>query len=502
MVELCAVELREKIDAHFEWLLVRKDGRAFALQNAEIELSLRDERIHVGFLDDRGFQTMRLNGYLVEDGEISLDVAGAFGRKREKMRLVPRVSASELSAEIELARLKNASDIAKTAAEQFGRKIIRIDLAKENGRLAQIFLKGASGDTAAVLTDAAGTATHESLLAFAILWHEKLKARKKDPIRTVWITAEKRQARNVQKLHAMLCDGRKETIKILEISQRSEGPRMIHLPPRKVRDLWREKGRKLVLPECPEISETARRIIAISPEKIDVIFSKQGETLRFLGLPFARVRRMSAPEKAWLGIERERRILNETTWKAMLDLVADLDRYRRLDTANKRHELYRLAPEAWLESILRRNIKLLDANLILAPIYNQFRTLNDRVDLLALRRDGRLVIVELKTTPDREMVFQAADYWRKIELQRRRGELKRAKVFGEMEILDEPALVYLVAPALSFHRDYEFFARTLSKEIELWRFELHESWREDLKVITRRNFEASFLPANYANRRE
>lgn len=490
MVELCAVELREQLDAHFEWLLVRKDARAFALQNAEIELSLRDERIHVGFLDDRGFQTMRLNGYLVEDGEISLDVAGTFGRKREKVRLVPRASAAELIAEIELARLNKANDIAKTAAEQFGRKVIRIDLAKENGRLAQIFVKGVSGETVPALTDVAGTATHESLLAFAILWYEKLKARKKDPIRTVWIIGEKRQARNLQKLHAMLNDGRKETINILEMSQKNDGPRLAQLAPRKVRELWREKARKLVLPEAPEPSETARKIIAVSPEKIDIIFSKQGETLRFLGLPFARVRQISGTEKSWFGIERERRILNRGTWNTMLDLVADLDRYRAFDTPNKRHELYRLAPEAWLESILRRNIKLLDANLILSPIYNQFRSSNDKIDLLALRRDGRLVIIELKTTPDRDMVFQAADYWRKIELQRRKGELKRAKVFGEMEILDKPALVYLVAPALSFHRDHAFFARTLSKEIELWRFELHEAWREDLKVIARRNFEA------------
>ncbi len=405
MVDLDA-DLREHIDAHFEWLLVRKDARAFALQNAEIELSYRDERIHVGFLDDRGFQTMRLNGYLVEDGEISLDVAGAFGRKREKMRLVPRASAAELSAEIELARLKKANDLAGMAAEEFSRKIIRIDLAKENSRLAQIFLKGASNESIAMLTDVAGTATHETLLAFAILWHEKLKARKKDPVGEVWIAAEKRQAKNLQKLHAMLNDGRKEAIRILEVSRKNEGPRMVHLAARKVRELWREKCRKLVLPETPVTSETARRIIAISPEKIDVIFSKQGETLRFMGLPFARVRRISGMEKAWFGIERERRILNETTWNAMLDLVSDLENYRRFDTPNKRHELYRMAPEAWLESILRRNIKLLDANLILSPIYNQFRASNDKIDLLALRRDGRLVIIEIKTTPDREMVFR------------------------------------------------------------------------------------------------
>ena len=105
-----------------------------------------------------------------------------------------------------------------------------------------------------------------------------------------------------------------------------------------------------------------------------------------------------------------------------------------------------------------------------------------------MRRDGRLVIVELKTSPDREMVLQAADYWRKIELQRRHGVLARARLFGDREILDKPALVYAVAPALSFHRDFEYFARKLAPEIELWRFELREDWRSEVKVIARKEY--------------
>ena len=128
---------------------------------------------------------------------------------------------------------------------------------------------------------------------------------------------------------------------------------------------------------------------------------------------------------------------------------------------------------------------MLDANLILAPLYNQFRSSNDKIDLLALRKDGRLVIIELKTQPDREMVFQAADYWRKIELQRRRRVLAAADLFSGLEIVDKPALVYLVAPALAFHRDFEYFAGAVAPEIEIWRFELHQNWREKIKVIGR-----------------
>ncbi|MGH9820170.1 MAG: hypothetical protein ACRD43_08360, partial [Pyrinomonadaceae bacterium] len=257
--------------------------------------------------------------------------------------------------------------------------------------------------------------------------------------------------------------------------------------------LWREKPKKLVLPTNTAFSQTAQRIIETAPGKIDVIYSKQGETLRFDGLPFARVRMMMGQEKAWFGVNKDRHLLTDSSSDRLAELVRDLEAYRLFDTPNKRHEFYRVAPEAWLESSLRRNIKLLDANLILSPIYNQFRASNDKIDLLALRKDGRLVIIELKTSPDREMVFQAADYWRKIELQRRRGKLAEADLFDGREILDKPAIVYLAAPAWSFHRDYEFFARMLSREIELWRFELHENWRENVKVIARKNYSGSGL---------
>ena len=57
-----------------------------------------------------------------------------------------------------------------------------------------------------------------------------------------------------------------------------------------------------------------------------------------------------------------------------------------------------------------------------------------------------------------------------------------------MEILDQPALVTSSHPHPSFHRDFALFAKMLSKEIELWRFELHENWRSEIKVLTRRDY--------------
>jgi len=489
-------EIRGLIDAHNEWVLVRETGRAFPLLSSEIEVTPGDEKTLFGFLDDGGFHSWRLNGYELADGELIIDVAGAFARKREKFRLVPRSSSAELAAEVEIARLHRANEIAEIVGKSLAVKVVRVELNTENGRLAHIYFEQGK-QLSVALADVTDSLTPEVVLTTAILWLEKLGSRKKSPISELRIVAESRQAKNLQKLHALLSDRWKAKLTIAEISRKADPPTAKDLPKRRLSELWREKTRKLNVPREPQPSETSAKIIELSPDKIDIVYSKQGETLRYLGMPFARVRSILNNEKAWFGTEKDRRALVPGNWNELVDLVRQLERYRTAESENRRHEHYRSSPEAWIESILRRDIRLLDTNLILSPIYNQFRASNEKIDLLALRRDGRLVIIELKAQPDREMIFQAADYWRKIELQRRRNILREANLFDGREIADRPALVYLAAPALSFHRDFEFFARTLSPEIELWRFELHEDWRREIKVLARREFrDQSFGLAN------
>ena len=482
-----AHDLRARIDSHFEWLLVRENGRAFPLRRTEIDVRFEINKTLFGVFDDSGFDVSRIRSFTFDENELLIDLSSAFGARTETVRLIPRTSARELSQTIELARLERANLIGAAIAEAFPTyKILRIALHAENGRIAQIFVRNDSGKDVAVMSDVTATMIHEAVMSTAILWSEKLKLRK-HPINEVWIAVEKKQARNLQRLFAMLDRNVSARFRLFEISNEAERPKLKELRKRTLKSLWSEKATKLSLPADVRPSETAEKILAMSPANTDIIFSRQGETVRFNGLPFARIRTMADRETAWFGIDRRRQLLTDTSFDDLAELVAELEHYRSAAAPNTRHEYYRAAPEAWLESILRRNIQLLDANLILSPIYNQFRASSDKIDLLAIRRDGRLVIIELKTSPDREMVFQAADYWRKIELQRRRGDLARARAFGDMEILDKPALVYAVAPALSFHLDFALFAKTLAPEIEFWRFELHETWRGAVRVLGRRS---------------
>jgi hypothetical protein len=485
-LESAFAEIIKKLDSHNEWLLIGASGKSFPVQRGELEFTFERERIIFGFLSDAGFQIWRVADCKIEPEKITLDLTRNFERELEKIRLVPRISASELGKAVEFARLEKANQIARLiVAENRGAKLTRVSLNEENGRFVQITFEKSDKKQIAVLADVADVAAPENLLTTAIVWLAKLEDRKK-PIETVWILAEKKVYKNLRKLHALLRDSWKSKICVKEISRlsvKTRGEEILETPPIAFGNLWREKPPKISPAGDTELSETATEIIKLAPEKIDVIFTKHGETVRFFGLPFARVRRLANVEKAWFGIERERRILNENSRSEFFDLFENLEIYRRFDSPNKRHALFQLAPEAWLESLLRRNVKLLDGNLILSPIHNQFRSANDTIDLLALRRDGRLIVIELKVAPDREMIFQAVDYWRKIELQRRSGNLRKAKTFGDLEISNEPTLVFLAAPTLSFHRDFEFLGKTVSPEIEIYKFGLSENWRENLKVM-------------------
>jgi len=477
--------LTELLTTHFEWLAIYSEGRAFPLRADEIEIDESYEKTFVGLHGEKGFQTWRVSDLGREDGEIVLCLSRNLGTERQTVRLVPRTPAAELAREIELARLVRANEIAKLVEKNFPAiRVARIALNESNGRMANILVESPNKEQTAVLADVTNGLTAENLLASAFLWLDRMNARRKKPVQSIWIVAERKQAKALRRLHTLLRRGARSRVTIVEITDE----KLNALDEWTMSAVWREKPRKLSIPSEVRVSKTLGQILEIDPDAIDTIRSKQGETARFRGLPFARIRTLMGRERSWFGVGKQRRPLLPENVEDLAGLVDELDRFRRYDSPNPRHQYYRSSPELWLESILKRDIRRLDANLILSPIYNQFRSSTDKIDLLALRRDGRLVLIELKTSPDREVVFQAADYWRKIELQRRRGVLAKARLFGDLEIKDEPTLIYVVAPALSFHRDFEYFAGMLSPEIELWRFELHEDWRREIKVIARHEY--------------
>jgi hypothetical protein len=335
-----------------------------------------------------------------------------------------------------------------------------------------------------------GAEEADAFLTSALLWHARLEERTERGSPTSLLLVAPRALASATAERLALLDRRlRARLSLLEVDAELTCLTRVSVPA--LEELLDSAPPRLTRPQDASPSALAAAAVSLAPEAVDVIRARRGETLRFRGLAFARVRRVLGSENLWFGTGGARRLLDEESRPDFLKLLEELKEHRRHDAPDPRHALYRAAPEAWLESILRRDITRLDPGLRLAPLHAQFRTTRAAspsarpVDLLALRRDGRLAVVELKASEDPAHPLQGADYWRRVEAHRRAGNVARARLFGDAEISDSPPLVYLAAPTLRFHRSFDTLARALTPEIEIYRYDLNEDWRSGVRVARR-----------------
>jgi hypothetical protein len=335
----------------------------------------------------------------------------------------------------------------------------------------------------------AGAEAVESFLTSALLWFQR-RGETERAARRLWLAAPRPLAAAVCERVPLLRESLRECISVYEVGEGEGGLTSLCVPT--LEELLDAPATKFPRVAAWGPSELAASIIALAPAEIDFMRARRGETLRFRGLPFARVRRVAGREHLWFGVGGRRELFEAGSEADFLNLLAALREHRRADAPERRHALYRAAPEAWLEATLRRDVTRLDPGLRLAPIHAQFRAAQGSgaaasrpVDLLALRRDGRLVVVELKVSEDPAHALQGADYWRRVEAQHRACHIARARLFGDAELSDEPPLLYLAAPMLHFHRSFHTLARCLSSSVETYRLDLNEDWRAGVRVVRR-----------------
>ena len=176
-------------------------------------------------------------------------------------------------------------------------------------------------------------------------------------------------------------------------------------------------------------------------------------------------------------------------------------RVRASGGAETRDPLYRMQPERWLESVLRRDVQAIDERLDPAHVYTQVPAFaaSDRgmLDLLGVDRDGRLAVLELKADEDLHLALQGLDYWIRVRWHHMQtadpsgsasglGEFQRLGYFPGVRLSPEPPRLYLVAPALRIHPATETVLRYLSPRVEWQLVALDERWREKIRVVWRK----------------
>ncbi len=217
------------------------------------------------------------------------------------------------------------------------------------------------------------------------------------------------------------------------------------------------------------------------------------------GLEYARIRHGLVPgsfthrDEVFFGAGPSETQLDETTEDLFRDLMDRLFAGRQ-SAAPATDPLYRLQPERWLESILRRDPSVLHTDLArTAPVYSQLfscsgassgRTL---LDLLTVTRQGRLAILELKAGDDLHLPLQALDYWTRIRMLHREGRLARNGYFPGTELSPDDPLLLCVAPALHIHPANETVLRAFAPAVP-WEFiALDEHWRQECHILFRKH---------------
>jgi hypothetical protein len=490
--------LSEMLEARGEWVLREGAAAGCTLRRGEWELRAGPGGLSFSYWGEAGARAWRVAAWELCGGKLILDAARRMGAERARLELIPRASVAEGAAVVAAARAAACQRLAAlVAAQAAGARVLSARLSEgarrgEPGRYARVVLRGGRGLLAATGPIAPlGADGAEAFLASALLWCARLGARRRaEELRGLWLLAPPKLSGAVAERLALLRESWRGITNVFEVDEEGDGLSRVETP--RLRELLGRPAPRLYRPTRAEVGELAARVLALAPEAVDAVRARRGETLRFRGLPFARVRRVAGREQLWFGVgqARARRPLGESNWAELSNLVSELVEHRRADAPDRAHALYRAAPEAWLEWLLRRDVTRLDPGLRLAPLHAQLRTSPTSggarpVDLLALRRDGRLVVVELKVSEDAAHALQGADYWRRIETHRRAGHIARARLFGDAEISEEPPLVYLAAPLLRIHRAFQTLARLISPEIEMYRFDLNEDWRAGVRVMRR-----------------
>ena len=216
------------------------------------------------------------------------------------------------------------------------------------------------------------------------------------------------------------------------------------------------------------------RICAVAPDLLHAVPHIAGKAIsvRLRGIEIARISDEGTTYPLGLPLET---------------VVREVDQARRFGSL---HPLARAHEERWLESNLIGQIRQLLPSIDADHVYPQVPSFvgeeRNIIDLLTVTRDGRLVVVEIKASADPDLPFQAFDYWLAVERHRRANDFIMKGYFKGCSLADQPAVLVLVAPLLTYHRSIGRLVSALPDSLPLLQIEINQGWKRNVKVLRRR----------------
>ncbi len=332
-------------------------------------------------------------------------------------------------------------------------------------------------------------AAADSILAFALLWLDHLRKRGSGLV----VPGLKLFLPDVSPtiLSRIACLApRSLQLEIFEWRPGNAAPRPIDLAvqqPVNTRLVTHAQGFDLLERHNPLLRELLGELydrVVIAPDA-----AKKRLSIRVAGLELAIIEGDLAP-RILFGLEGQVRQLGRASPAEFRDFIRSAVECRRADSSDTSHELYRVQAERWLESLVVRDLTKLDLRLDPRFAYSQvpaFSNVNRGViDILGIRDDARLAVIELKLHEEINLPFQALDYWIAVKEIAARRQFQAFGYFQGIEPAASSPLLYLVAPAFRFHSSTDLLLRYLDPSIEVVKVGINQEWRNNLKVLFRR----------------
>src|SRR5437870_1981463 len=255
------------------------------------------------------------------------------GAEISLLELVPRASAKAIVAGIAAARQERCERLAQIAAQTLGVgdkvlgldsfdahpksltqhpffnvplssvKIERASLSPgmrrdQPGRYARIVLRLPHQRIAATGTVAQSDVRNvDSLFSSALLWFQRITQSPTRPsIEQLFLVIERQILEATRQRHVLLRDSLRQRIELFEIDE--DWKELAPVQPFERKHLWRKRLARFPPVNESESSAKAIDIIANAPQAIDIVASRHGQTLRYHGLPFARVRRVMEQDRS------------------------------------------------------------------------------------------------------------------------------------------------------------------------------------------------------------